>query len=74
MMDKLHQANPLHVTAVDDRKHMHLLSDDEIEGVEDTLTILTKYVDSLEIQGEKNQLTSLITSLYNEALDEHTYL
>ena len=74
MMDKLHQANPLHVTVVDDHKHMDLLSDDEIEGVEDTLTILTKYVDSLEIQGEKNQLTSLITSLYNEALDEHNYI
>jgi hypothetical protein len=74
MMDKLHKANPLHVTAVDDHKHMDLLSDDEIEGVEDTLTILTKYVDSLEIQGEKNQLTSLITSLYNEALDEHNYI
>ena len=36
----------------------NLLSDDEIEGVEDTLTILTKYVESLEIQGDKNQLTS----------------
>ena len=45
-----------------------------IENVEDTLTILNKYVDSMDIQGKKKPLTDLMTSLYNEALDEHTYL
>jgi len=74
MLDKLHKVNPLHLSVVDDNKHMDLLTDDEIEGVEDTLTILHKYVESLEVQGDKNQLSSLITSLYNEALDEHNYL
>jgi hypothetical protein len=62
------------MTIVDDHKHMDLLSDEELEGVEDTLTILQKYVDGLEIQGEKNHLTELVTSLYNEALDEHNYI
>ena len=74
MIDKLHGAEPLHMTIVDDHKHMDLLSDEELEGVEDTLTILQKYVDGLEIQGEKNHLTELVTSLYNEALDEHNYI
>jgi len=74
MIDKLHAVNPLHMTVVDDHKHMDLLSDEELEGVEDTLTILSKYIDSLEIQGDKTQLSEMITSLYNEALDEHAYL
>lgn len=74
MVDKLHKANPLHMSVVDDHKHMDLLSDEEMEGVEDTLTILHKYVDNLDVQGDKNQLTTLVTSLYNEALDEHNYL
>jgi DNA repair exonuclease SbcCD nuclease subunit len=74
MVDKLHSANPLHVVVVDDHKHMDLMDDDDIEGVEDTLTILEKYVDGLEIQGQKKPLLELMTSLYNEALEEHNYL
>ena len=50
------------------------MDDDEIEDVEDTLTILSKYVDGLEIQGKKKPLNDLMTTLYNEALDEHNYL
>ena len=74
MVDKLHAANPLHVVVVDDHKHMDLMDDEDIEGVEDTLTILEKYVDGLEIQGQKKPLLELMTSLYNEALEEHNYL
>ena len=53
MLDKLHKANTLHLSVVDDHKHMDLLSDEEMEGVEDTLTILHKYVENLEVQGDK---------------------
>ena len=74
MLDKLHEASPLHVSVVDDHKHMDLMDDSDIEGVEDTLTILEKYIDGLEIQGQKKPLLDLMTSLYNEALDEHNYL
>tara|TARA_B100000900_G_scaffold313958_1_gene272797 strand:+ start:348 stop:1415 length:1068 start_codon:yes stop_codon:yes gene_type:complete len=74
MLDKLHDASPLHVSVVDDHKHMDLMDDSDIEGVEDTLTILEKYIDGLEIQGQKKPLLDLMTSLYNEALDEHNYI
>ena len=53
---------------------MDLMDDADVENVEDTLTILNKYVESMDIQGKKKPLTELMTSLYNEALDEHTYL
>jgi hypothetical protein len=53
---------------------MDFFDDDEIEGVDDTLTILSKYVDGLEIQGKKEKLDEIMKTLYNEALDEHTYL
>ena len=71
-LDKLH-ASPLHLNVVDDHKHMDLMDDADVENVEDTLTILNKYVESMDIQGKKI-FTELMTSLYNEALDEHTYL
>ena len=73
-LDKVHAASPIHLQIVDDHQHMDLMGDDEIEDVEDTLTILSKYIDGLEIQGKKKPLNELMTSLYNEALDEHTYL
>lgn len=73
-LDKVHAQNPLHVSVVDDNKHMDFFDDDDIEDIEDTLTILSKYVDGLDIQGKKKPLNELMTTLYNEALDEHNYL
>ena len=73
-LDKLHASNPLHVAVVDDNKHMDFYGDDDIEDIEDTLTILNNYIDGLEIQGKKKPLSELMSSLYNEALDEHNYL
>jgi len=73
-LDKVHAASPLHVSVVDDNKHMDFYGDDEVEDIEDTLTILSNYIDGLEIQGKKKPLNELMTTLYNEALDEHSYL
>ena len=73
-LDKLYKQNPLHVSIVDDNKHMDFFDDDEIENIEDTLTILSKYVDGLEIQGKKKELDKIMKSLYHEALEEHNFL
>ena len=73
-LDKIHAESPLHDSVVDDNKHMDFFEDDDIEDVEDTLTILSKYVDSLDIQGKKKPLNDIMQSLYNEALDEHSFL
>jgi len=73
-LDKVHAENPLHLQVVDDNKHMDFFDDSEIDDIEDTLTIVEKYVDSLEIQGKKKPLNDLMTSLYDEALDQHNYL
>ena len=73
-LDKIHAENPLHVSVVDDNKHMDFMDDDEVGDIEDTLTILTNYIEGLDIQGKKKPLTDLMTSLYNSPLDEHNYL
>ena len=41
---------------------------------EEYLHELSKYVDSLDIQGKKKPLNDIMQSLYNEALDEHSFL
>ena len=53
---------------------MDFFDDSEVEDIEDTLTILKKYVDGLEIQGKKKHLDKLMTSLYHEAQEEHNFL
>jgi len=73
-LDKIHAQNPIHLQVVDDNKHMDFFNDDDIDDIEDTLTILSKYVDGLEIQGKKKHLDELMTSLYHEALEEHNFL
>ena len=44
------------------------MEDDElVDEAQDTLTILSKYVDSLNIEN-KTELNMLMSNLYNEAL------
>ena len=49
---------------------LNLKNDDSvIDEAEDTLTILSNYIDTLNIQKDKKELDILIQTLYNEALD-----
>lgn len=67
-MDKLTQAAPAQVNVVDDHKNLNEQSEEEIVNeAEDTLTILTKFVENLDTKADKGQLNSLLTELYNEA-------
>ena len=49
MLDKLYKANPANVSIVDDHKHMDQTSEEDlIDEAEDTMTILTKYIEKIE--------------------------
>ena len=39
-----------------------------VDQAEDTMTILNKYIESLELKGDKQTLQTLLYDLYNEAL------
>lgn len=68
-IEKLEKVNPIHVQVVEDHLNLDLESDDDIiNEAEDTLTILTKYIDALEASVDKNKLESTIKDLYSEAL------
>jgi len=67
-MDKLYKADPVNVSIVEDHKHLDKQPDEEIVNeAEDTLTILTKFVDNLNFDGDNAQLNTLIRELYHEA-------
>ena len=68
-MEKLEKVNPIHIQVVEDHLNLDLESDDDIVSeAEDTMTILHKYIDNLEVNVNKKQLETTIKDLYSEAL------
>lgn len=68
-VDKLEKAGVIDMQVVEDHFHLDLEADDDIVNeAEDTLTILNKYVDQMQIQGDRQRLDNLIRTLYHEAL------
>ena len=45
------------------------VSDDIVENTEDTMTLLEKYVDELDVTLDKTRLKNTMRTLYNEAQD-----
>lgn len=68
-IEKLEKNDPVHVQVVEDHLNLDLESDDDIVNeAEDTLTILSKYIDGLEASVDKSKLETTIKDLYSEAL------
>ena len=68
-VDKLEKAGVYNVQVVDDHFHMDMENDDDIiSEAEDTLTILSKYVNQLDDSVDKQPLDILMRELYQEAL------
>lgn len=57
------------VQIVDDHLNLDDIEDEDlVDEAQDTLTILKKYVSSMDVTVDKNNLEKMIVSLYNEAL------
>ena len=69
-VEELLKVGPANLKVVEDHSNLDVLNEDELVGdAEDTLTILTKHIDSLNIDGDKAKLDALMRSLYTESLD-----
>jgi hypothetical protein len=67
-LDALYQALPLDVTVVEDFTDYSEISDEDvIDQADDTSTILDKYIESLELDVDKNILKQLMKEIYYEA-------
>ena len=68
-MDKIYKSNPVQIQVVDDNLNLNLESEDEIVNeAEDTITIMSNYIEAMPDTIPKKKLDSLMRSLYNEAL------
>ena len=68
-IERLEKNELINLQIVEDHLNLDLEdTDDIINEAEDTVTILDKYVDSLEISADKDKVKTLMRELYNEAL------
>jgi len=68
-IEKLEKVGLVDLQVVEDHLNLNLEADDEIVNeAEDTMTILTKYIDSIELDIDRKRLDKLIRTLYDEAL------
>lgn len=67
-MDILYKAQPLDITIVEDFTDYSEVSDtDVIDQADDTVTILDKYIDTIEIGLDKAKLKNILRDIYFEA-------
>jgi DNA repair exonuclease SbcCD nuclease subunit len=68
-MNKIYNIAPIDVSIVDDHYHLDEISEEDlVSEAEDTLTILSKYINELEYSVDKKKLDNLMRELYNESL------
>ena len=68
VIDKIEKIGVADLQVVEDHMHQDAIQDEEIiDQAEDTMTILKKYVEGMQVS-DKKRVDNIITSLYNEAL------
>ena len=70
-VDKLLKADAHEVKIIEDFSDLDAenVSDDIVENTEDTMTLLRKYIDELDVDLEKDRLKNKMRELYTEAQD-----
>jgi len=70
MIDNLYKSGASDISIVEDFTDTVIENDQElIDQAEDTMTILSKYIDNLQLQVESEKLKTIMRELYVEALN-----
>ena len=69
MLDELYKVDIVDISVIENIDLEFEDDDTVVDEAEDTLTILSNYIDTLNIQKDKKELDNLIRTLYNEAID-----
>lgn len=72
-LDSLYKINPIDLVIIEDLPDVLNEEINDIDETEDTLTILSKYIDNIKTKElDSNKLKSVLNNLYNEAIDLDT--
>ena len=66
-IEKIYKVNPIELKIIEDFSEFETEALDETLNLEDTMTLLTNYVDSVETDVDKDRLKSVLRTLYVEA-------
>jgi hypothetical protein len=70
IVDNLYKSGVSDLSIVEDFSELNMVDDQEIvDQAEDTMTILSKYIDNLALDVQPEKLKSLMRELYVEALN-----
>jgi len=69
LVDNLYKINPAEVKIIEDMSEFESSAVDDNLNLEDTMTLLSEYVDGLETDADKQKLKNLLRELYVEAHD-----
>jgi len=69
VIDKIYKISVSDLSIVEDFSDTIILDDDIIDQAEDTITILNKYIDNLELDVSSDKLKTIMRELYIEALN-----
>jgi DNA repair exonuclease SbcCD nuclease subunit len=72
VVDNLYKAGVADISIVEDFGDIENANDDAIDEAEDTMTILSKYIDNLTLDVESAKLKNIMHELYIEALSTET--
>lgn len=72
-VEKIYQSNPLELKIIEDMSEFEAeaLGSEEVD-LEDTLTLLSQYVDNLDTDADKSRIKTLMKTLYVEAQNYET--
>lgn len=73
LMDKLYKAGPVDISIIEDQSNITDTAEEEnIDETQDTPTILTKYIEKLQLPVDNKKMTDFMLKIYQEALSiEH---
>ena len=69
-IDKLQQSGASDIKVIDDHLNLDNIDGEEIvDEAQDTLTILNKYIDTIEFRGDRKRVEHFLRELYQEAVN-----
>lgn len=73
LLDKLYKAGPVDISIIEDQSNITDTAEEEnIDESQDTPTILTKYIEKLQLPVDNRKMTDFMLKIYQEALSiEH---
>jgi len=72
VLEHLIKENPIDICVVENFEELDAIDDESIDQAEDTVTILSKYIDQLSLNVDKDKLKNVMRDLYLECLSVET--